>query len=80
MVVASDAAHYYEGFMDEQLFMTHENLFDLVESYRKLRRLAPSDNHIIPGHDPEVLKRYPAAAKGLEGIVARVDVAPLATA
>lgn len=77
VVVASDAAHYYEGFLDEQLFMTHENLFNMVESYRKLRRLASSDDHIIPGHDPEVLKRYPAAGEGLEGIVARVDVEPL---
>ena len=77
VVVASDAAHYYEGFLDEQVFMTHENIFDLVESYRKLRRLAPSDDHIIPGHDPEVLKRYPSAGEGLEGIVARVDVARL---
>lgn len=77
VVVASDAAHYYEGFLDEQLFMTHESLFHMVESYRKLRRLAPSDDHIIPGHDPKVLQLYPAAGDGLEGIVARVDVAPI---
>lgn len=78
VMVASDAAHYYEGFLDEQLFMTHENLFDMVESYRKLRRLASSDEHIIPGHDPLVLTRYPAVNAQLEGIVARVDVAPIA--
>lgn len=78
VVVASDAAHYYEGFLDEQIFMTHENIYGMVESYRKLRRLAPSDDHIIPGHDPEVMKRYPPAGDGLEGIAVRVDVAPTA--
>lgn len=80
VMVASDAAHYYEGFLDEQIYMTHENVFDMVESYRKLRRLATSDAHIIPGHDPDVLKRYPALRDDLQGIVARVDVAPLAGA
>jgi len=77
VVVASDAAHYYEGFLDEQLFMTHESLFHMVESYRKIRRLAASDDHIIPGHDPQVLERYPPAAEGLEGVAVRVDVAPI---
>jgi glyoxylase-like metal-dependent hydrolase (beta-lactamase superfamily II) len=76
VVVASDAAHYYESLLDEQLFMTHESLFNMVESYRKLRRLASTDHHIIPGHDPEVMKRYPAAQSDLQGIVARLDVAP----
>jgi glyoxylase-like metal-dependent hydrolase (beta-lactamase superfamily II) len=80
VVVASDAAHYYESLKDEQLFMTHESLFNMVESYRKLRRLAPADDHIIPGHDPQVLKRYPAAREGLEDIVARLDIAPVSTA
>lgn len=40
-------------------------------------KLADSDTHIIPGHDPQVLKRYRAPAPEREGIVARVDVALL---
>jgi hypothetical protein len=28
----------------------------------------------VPGHDPQVLKRYPAAKPGLEGWVVRLDV------
>lgn len=76
VVLASDAAHYYEGFQQERVFMTHEDVFRLLESYRKLRKLAPSDAHIVPGHDPAVLRRYPAASAELEGIVARLNVAP----
>jgi hypothetical protein len=33
-------------------------------------------NRIVPGHDPLVLTRYPAAKTGLEGWVARLDVEP----
>ncbi len=78
VVVASDGAHYYESLTDETAFMTHENMFKMVESFRKIRKLAASDDHIIPGHDPLVLTKYPAPHPDLEGIVARLDVAPVA--
>lgn len=77
VVVASDAAHYYESFEKELVFSTHEDIFKMLEGYRLLRRLAPDDNHIIPGHDPMVLERYPPPRPDLEGIVARLDVAPV---
>jgi hypothetical protein len=31
---------------------------------------------VIPGHDPLVLKRYPAPRPELEGIVVRLDADP----
>ena len=46
------------------------------EGYETIKRLAPSARHIVPGHDPQVLQRYPAARPGLEGWVARLDVDP----
>ncbi len=76
VVVASDAAHYYESFEKELVFSTHEDIFKMLEGYRLLRRLAPDDAHIVPGHDPMVLERYPAPSPELQGIVARLDVAP----
>lgn len=78
VVVASDAAHYYESFEKELVFSTHEDIFKMLEGYRLLRRLARDDSYIVPGHDPLVLKRYPPPRPDLEGIVARVDVAPRA--
>jgi hypothetical protein len=33
-------------------------------------------DRVIPGHDPLVLKLYPAARQGLEGVVARLDLPP----
>ncbi len=50
----------------------------VLEGYDTLRRLASSPAHIIPGHDPLVLRRYPAAAPGLEGVAARLDAEPAA--
>jgi hypothetical protein len=52
------------------------NLGDLLEGYRTLRRLASSARHVIPGHDPLVLARYPAASDATRNWVARVDLPP----
>jgi glyoxylase-like metal-dependent hydrolase (beta-lactamase superfamily II) len=76
VVLASDVAHYYECFELGTPFLTHENLFEMLESNQKLRTLAPDDDHIVPGHDPKVLERYPAPSPELAGIVARLDVPP----
>ena len=46
--------------------------------FAALRRLADSEQHIVPGHDPLVLQRYPAASAELKGIVARLDLPPVA--
>ena len=78
VVVAADAAHYFESFLKELVFMTHEDVFKMLEGYRTLRRLAPNDDHIIPGHDPAVLDRYPPPRPDLAGVIARVDAAPIA--
>lgn len=76
VVLASDVAHYYESFEQETPFLTHEDLFQMLESHRKLRGLASDNAHIVPGHDPEVMQRYPAPRSDLEGIVVRLDVPP----
>jgi len=78
VVLASDASHYYEHFETDRAFPLVFHVGDLLQGYATLRRLASSDRHIVPGHDPLVLKRYPAAAPGLEGSVVRLDVDPVA--
>jgi glyoxylase-like metal-dependent hydrolase (beta-lactamase superfamily II) len=74
VLLAADVAHYYESFLHEPPFATHANMFGMLEGYRTLRRLAPADSHIVPGHDPAVLHRYPAAGPGMEGIAVRLDL------
>jgi hypothetical protein len=45
----------------------------MLEGYNTLYRLADSPDHIVPGHDPLVMKYYPAESAELEGIVVRLD-------
>lgn len=44
--------------------------------YETLHRLAASPRHIVPGHDPLVMKRYPAVSPDLEGVAVRLDANP----
>lgn len=76
VLLASDAAHYYDSFLRDLPFRTQESLFQMLEGFRRIRALAPSDNHIVPGHDPAVLSCYPAPSPELAGIVARLDLHP----
>ncbi len=76
VVLASDATHFYENMEATAPFPIVYNVGDMVRGYDTMRDLASSPAHIVPGHDPQVLERYPAAAKGLEGIAVRLDVEP----
>jgi len=73
LVLASDASHFYANMEQTRPFPIVWSVADMVEGYRKLQRLAESPAHIIPGHDPLVLERYPAPSSELHGIVARLD-------
>jgi hypothetical protein len=48
------------------------NLPEMYGAFDIIRKLAPSPEHIIPGHDPLVIERYPAARQDLAGIVVRL--------
>tara|TARA_A100001037_G_C15053953_1_gene591461 strand:- start:422 stop:1225 length:804 start_codon:yes stop_codon:yes gene_type:complete len=74
LVLASDAAHFYENMEKPSPFPIVYSVADMVDGFGTLRRLAETDRHIVPGHDPLVLERYPAARPELDGIVARLDV------
>jgi len=73
LVLASDATHFYANMDQERPFPIVWSLDDMFAGFRRLRALAESGQHIIPGHDPLVLERYPTPAPELAGIVARLD-------
>jgi len=73
VVLASDASHFYANMEQVRPFPIVWSVADMVEGYRKLRALADSPGHIVPGHDPLVLERYRPPKKALEGIVVRLD-------
>ncbi|HEX6319232.1 MAG TPA: N-acyl homoserine lactonase family protein [Burkholderiales bacterium] len=73
VVLASDASHFYANMEEVRPFPIVWSVAEMVDGYRRLRELAESPAHIIPGHDPLVLQRYPAPSGALEGIVVRLD-------
>lgn len=74
VVLASDATHYYENFEKRQPFSVTHNVEQTLRSYSRLDQLAASPAHIVPGHDPLVLVRYPALNAAMQGHVHRVDL------
>ena len=73
VVLASDASHYYANMGEGRPFPIVYNVADMMEGWGKLLALADSAAHVIPGHDPLVLERFPAPSKELQGIVVRLD-------
>jgi glyoxylase-like metal-dependent hydrolase (beta-lactamase superfamily II) len=73
VVLASDASHYYENMEREIPYPIAFNLTEVLEGYRRAYALASSREHVIPGHDPLVLTRYPAARPELKGWIVRLD-------
>jgi glyoxylase-like metal-dependent hydrolase (beta-lactamase superfamily II) len=73
VVLASDASHYYANIDNDLPYPITYNVAEVLEGYRRVDRLASSRDHVIPGHDPLVMERYPAPRPELEGWVARLD-------
>jgi glyoxylase-like metal-dependent hydrolase (beta-lactamase superfamily II) len=76
VALASDASHFYENLESNRPFPAATNIPDILEGFDKVRAAADSPQHFVPGHDPEVMKRYPSVSKELEGIAVRLDVMP----
>jgi glyoxylase-like metal-dependent hydrolase (beta-lactamase superfamily II) len=76
VVLAADASHLYAHMDGGRVYPLTYNVEEVVEGYVKLKKLASAPRHVVPGHDPLVLKRYPAAKPGLEGWVVRLDAEP----
>jgi glyoxylase-like metal-dependent hydrolase (beta-lactamase superfamily II) len=76
VVLASDATHLYAHINEGRVFPVTYSVAETLEGYTTIKKLADSIDHIVPGHDPQVLTRYPAAAPQLENWVVRLDVAP----
>ena len=57
VVLASDVSHFYENMEQYRPFSTCVSVADMLESHDLIRAAAPSLAHIVPGHDPLVMRR-----------------------
>lgn len=75
VVLASDAAVFYEGLETGRPFPAALHVGDELKGYARLLAVAGSADGVIPGHDARVMERYPAV---IDGVAWRVDGAPIA--
>ncbi len=73
MVLASDAAHYYENVFCNKPFPIVVDLQDMQDGFDTLKTLASEPGLIIPGHDPLVRDYFPTA---FAPFIHRLDVGP----
>ena len=59
VVLASDALHFYEELERDRPFGVIADLAEMYEAYDTLRELSAPGTHLVPGHDAEVMSRYP---------------------
>jgi glyoxylase-like metal-dependent hydrolase (beta-lactamase superfamily II) len=78
VVLASDSSHLYFNIRSTAPFPSVYRVDEMLEGYRTINLLAEGSwDHVIPGHDPLVMKLYPAPSQELEGIVVRLDKPPV---
>ncbi len=76
VVLASDASHLYANLEQARPFPIVYNIGDMLEGFEKIGRLADSSDHIVPGHDPLVMTRYPAPNEAMKDWIVRLDATP----
>jgi len=59
IVIASDASHFTANMELKNPFPIVVDVGAMLEGHRRLRELADSPAHIVPGHDPAVCRIYP---------------------
>jgi glyoxylase-like metal-dependent hydrolase (beta-lactamase superfamily II) len=78
LVLASDAFHFRENRLRRAPFPIVFHVGQMLDGYLKCEALADGDDDLlIPGHDPDVARRWPSLSRDLPDVV-RLDARPLA--
>ncbi|TCO20338.1 metallo-beta-lactamase superfamily protein [Kribbella steppae] len=59
VVLASDASHFYENLDEDRPFPILSTTTGMYGAFDRIKQLADSPDHIVAGHDPLVLDRFP---------------------
>jgi glyoxylase-like metal-dependent hydrolase (beta-lactamase superfamily II) len=72
-ILSSDAVHYYEELERDRPFVVVSNLFEMYRSLAILRALSAQPGTVlVPGHDPEVMQRFPLVDSNDPGFAVRI--------
>ena len=74
LVLASDAAHYYENVFARKPFPIVVDMQNMLDGFETLERLASAPGLIIPGHDPLVRAHFPSV---MADHIHRLDAGPV---
>ena len=74
MVLASDAAHYYENMWKGKPFPIVVDVEEMMEGFKTMGRLASRRELIVPGHDPMVRDVF---ATAMAPHIHRLDPGPI---
>ncbi|MCV2888792.1 N-acyl homoserine lactonase family protein [Ruegeria aquimaris] len=74
LVLASDAAHFYENLWLRKPFPIVVDVENMLEGFTRLEKLASRRELIVPGHDPLVRQVFPS---GVAAHITRLDKGPV---
>jgi glyoxylase-like metal-dependent hydrolase (beta-lactamase superfamily II) len=76
VVLAGDTTHLWANIRGRNPFPIAPDVSKVMEGYVTLEQLADGPDHIIPGHEPLLLKRFPQY--GDDPDIVRLDLEPIA--
>ena len=75
VVLAGDATHYWRNIRLRNPFPVVYDVGRMLKGFEILNGLADGPDHVIPGHDPLILKSFPRLSGNAE--IVRVDLPPV---
>lgn len=73
VVLTSDAVHFYEELELDRPFSVVADLEDMYGAYDLVKRLGEAPGSVVvPGHDPEVMARFPSVGDEAGGLAVKV--------
>jgi glyoxylase-like metal-dependent hydrolase (beta-lactamase superfamily II) len=75
VVLAGDAVHLWGNIRKRNPFPVVVDVARMLKGFDTLEALADGPDHLIPGHDPLILQRFPAYNGNKE--IVRLDLAPI---
>jgi glyoxylase-like metal-dependent hydrolase (beta-lactamase superfamily II) len=72
VVLASDAVHYYEELDRDRAFAVVADVPGMYAAFDTINGLAAAGAVVVAGHDPLVMRRFPAVGEAEPGLAVRV--------